>query len=126
MRRFVSDMNPTLRGFIGIALVTLVIVLLSLETTLASLYVLVRIAFFLAIAFVVYLLWRERRGDIATWSDRAQWAFYGGAAVIVADLAAFFWPGRETAGTDAAAFLVTLGLAGFAMFRVWRDEHTYG
>ena len=126
MRRFVSDMNPTLRGFIGIALVAVVIVLLSLETTLASLYILLQIAFFIAIAVVLYMLWRERRSDIAAWSSRAQWAFYGGAGVIVADLAAYFWPGRATSGLDAAAFLVTLGLAGFAMFRVWRDEHTYG
>ena len=125
MRRFLSEMNPTLRGFIGIALVALVIVLLSLETTLASLYILLQIAFFIAIAVVVYMFWRERRSDIAAWSNRAQWAFYGGAAVIVADLAAYFWPGRSTAGLDAAAFLVTLALAGFAMFRVWRDEHSY-
>jgi hypothetical protein len=121
MRRFFTDMNPTLRGFLVIALIALVIVLLSLERTLASLYLLAQIAFFIAIAFVIYLFWRERRSDIALWSNRAQAAFYGGAAVIVADLAAYFWPGRETAGLDAVAFLVTLALAGFAMFRIWRD-----
>lgn len=126
MRRFLADMNPTLRGFLGIALVALAIVVLSLQETLVSLYLLAQIAFFLAIAFVVYLFWRDRRSDISTWSTRARTAFYGAAGVIVADLTLYFWPGRVTAGLDAVAFLVTLGLAGFAMFRVWRDEHAYG
>jgi hypothetical protein len=126
VRRFWSDMNPTLRGFLIIALVAAVIVVLSLEQTLASLYLLARIAFFLAIAFVVYLFWRERRSDIATWSRRAKAVFYGAAALIVVDLGAFFWPGRTTAGLDAVAFLAVLALAGFSMWRVWHDERTYG
>lgn len=126
MRRFLADMNPTVRGFLGIALVALAIVVLSLQETLVSLYLLAQIAFFLAIAFVVYLFWRDRRSDISTWSGRARAAFYGAAGVVVADLALYFWPGRVTAGPDAVAFLVTLGLAAFAMFRVWRDEHSYG
>jgi hypothetical protein len=28
-------------------------------------------------------------------------------------------------GPDALAFLLVLGLAGFSMFRVWRDERTF-
>jgi hypothetical protein len=118
-------MNPTLRGFLIIAVIAGVIVVLSLEQTLVSLFLLARIAFFLAIAFVVYLFWRERRSDIDSWSTRAKWAFYGAGALIVADLAAFFWPGRTTAGPDALAFVLVLALAGFSMFRIWRDEHTY-
>ena len=125
MRRFFADMNPTVRGFLIIAAIAGVVVLLSLETTLASLFVIARIAFFLAIAFVVYLFWRERRSDIAGWSTRSRAGFYGAAALIVADLALYFWPGRTTAGLDALAFLLTLALAGFAMFRLWRDEHTH-
>jgi fucose 4-O-acetylase-like acetyltransferase len=126
VKRFWSEMNPTLRGFLIITLIAVVIVALSLEQTVESLYLLARIAFFLAIAFVVYLFWRERRGDISSWSRRAQLTFYGAAALIVADLAVFFWPGRETAGLDAVAFLLVLALAGFSMWRVWRDEHSYG
>jgi uncharacterized membrane protein YhhN len=126
VKRFWNDMNPTLRGFLIIAVIAAVIVALSLEQTVESLYLLARIAFFLAIAFVVYLFWRERRGDISSWSRRAQLTFYGAAALIVADLAVFFWPGRETAGLDAVAFLLVLAIAGFSMWRVWRDEHSYG
>ena len=125
MKRFFEDMNPTVRGLGIVALVALTIVVLNLYVALATVTVLLRIAFFLAIAFVLYLFWRERRSDIATWSRRAQVAFYGGAAVIIAAFAAYFWPGRSTRGLDLVAFLVTLGIAGFAMYRTWRDENTY-
>jgi hypothetical protein len=123
MRRFISDMNPFVRGLLIVALVALVIVVLQLYQTLAALQLLARIAFFLAIAFFVYLMWRERRGDIATWSLRSQAVFYGAALLIVADLGAYFLVGAS--GPDALAFLLVLGLAGFSMFRVWRDERRY-
>ena len=130
MRRLLSQINPTVRGFLIIALVALVIVVLSLEETLLALSMLLQIAFFLAIAFFVYLVWRERRGDISTWSTRAQVVFYGAALLIVANLAAAFYRGGGSlfgglAGLDAIAFLAVLALAGFSMYRVWRDERTY-
>ena len=125
MRRFFADMNPTVRGLGIVALVALAIVVLNLYVALATVSGLLRIAFFLAIAFFVYLLWRERRSDIATWPGRARLAFYGGAAVIIGSFAAYFWPGRTTRGLDLLAFVVTLGIAGFAMFRTWRDQTTY-
>jgi hypothetical protein len=118
-----SRMNPTLRGLLIIALIALGVVILNLYVALASLYVIARIAFFLAIAFFVYLLWRERREDIETWPTRAKVAFYGAALLIVVALGAFFL--RGASGPDALAFLLTLGIAGFAMWRVWRDQHTY-
>ncbi len=127
MRRFFSDMNPTVRGFLIIALIAGVVVLLSLEQTLVSLYLLARIAFFLAVAFFLFLLWRERlRHDIETWSSRPKWVFYGGAALIVVDLGVLFAYGWGVGGLSALALLVTPVLAGFSMWRVWRDEHTYG
>jgi hypothetical protein len=124
VRRFFGEINPTVRGFLIILAITGVIVALSLYQTLAALYLIARIAFFLAIAFFVFLLWRERRSDIAAWSTRSQTVFYGAAALIVADLAVFFW--RGVSGPDALAFFVVLGLSLFSMWRVWRDEHSYG
>lgn len=123
MRRLFRDMNPTLRGFLLIALAVAVIFVLQLQATLVSLFLLAQIAFFLAIAFFIFLLWRERRAEIATWSERARAVFYGAALLIVADLGAYFLV--RPSGPDALAFLLVLGLAGFAMFRVWRDERTY-
>jgi hypothetical protein len=123
MRGFGGRLNPTVRGFLLIALVALVIVVLQLQATLTALYLVAQIAFLLAIAYFVYLVWRERRSDIATWPARARVAFYGAAVLIVADIAAF-WYDRPS-GPDALAFFLVLGLAVFAMVRVWRDQRTW-
>ena len=123
MRRFFRKLNPTVRGLLIVALVAAVIVVLQLYQTLVALAVIAQIGFLLAIAFFVYLVWRERRGEISEWSARAQVAFYGAALLIVADIGAY-WLVRPS-GPDAAAFIVVLGIAGFAMVRTWRDQHTY-
>jgi hypothetical protein len=124
MRRFYSQMNPTVRGLLIVALIALVVISLNLYVTLAALYAIAGIAFFLAIAFFVYLLWRDRRQEIATWPTHAKVAFYGGALTIVVALGAYFV--GHPSGLNALAFLLILGIAGFAMWRVWRDQHTYG
>jgi Na+/melibiose symporter-like transporter len=123
MRRFFADMNPTLRGFLIIVVIVALVIVLNQQNAVVSLLLLARIAFFLAIAFFIYLLWRERRSDISTWPGRAQIAFYGGALLIVAALGVFFFSGIS--GRNALAFFLTLGLSAFAMFRTWRDQHTY-
>ncbi len=124
MRRgFFSRMNPTLRGLLIIAAIALVIVALQLELTLVALLVVARIAFILAIAFFVYLMWRERREEIGQWSLRARIVFYGAALVAVADLGANWYGGAH--GTQLLAFIAVLALCGFAMYRTWRDQHTY-
>jgi uncharacterized membrane protein YhhN len=123
MRRFLSD-HPTLRGFLIVAVIAGVVVALSLQPTLSALFLLARIAFFLAIAFFVYLVWREQRGHIALWPRRAYLAFYGAAVLAVVSLAVYFW--RGASGLDAVAFLLILALSVFSMWRVWRDQHTYG
>ena len=53
----------------------------------------------------------------------AQIAFYGGAFLIVFSLAAYFV--HHATGPSAIAFLLTLGIAGFAMWRAWKGQHTY-
>jgi len=75
LRRWFSD-HPTARGFLVIAAIALVVVVLSLESTLTAIGGLLRIAFFLAIAFFLFLLWKERRSDIETWSERGKRVFY--------------------------------------------------
>ncbi len=78
MRRFFRDMNPTVRGFGVIALIALVVVVLQLERTLTALFILARIAFFFALAYFIYLLWRDpgttsrrgRRGRGSSSTDR--------------------------------------------------------
>ena len=124
MRNAFSRMNPTLRGFLIIALIALVVVVLRLEVTLIAISMLLRIAFFLAIAFFLFLMWRERRSEIDMWSTRSKTVFYGAAVLAVVDVAALILHGFSS-GPDALAFFLVLGLCGFSMWRVWRDEHTY-
>jgi small-conductance mechanosensitive channel len=123
MRRFFRTMNPTLRGFLIIVLIVLVVMLLDLYGTLVALGVLLRIAFFLAVAFFIFLMWRERRGEIGAWDMREQVVFYGAALLIVAAIGTYFWHGFP--GYDSLGFIGVIACAGFAMFRVWRDRHTY-
>ena len=123
MGSFFSRMNPTLRGFLIIALIALVVVVLNLYNVVTSLAILLRIAFFLAVAFFVFLWWRERRSDIDVWPARARVVFYGAALLIVAALGSYFWHGLP--GYDALGFIAVLVLAAFSMWRVWRDQHTY-
>jgi fucose 4-O-acetylase-like acetyltransferase len=119
----VSRINPLVRGLLIVAAISAVIVALRLQTTLSALYLIARIAFLLAIAFFVYLLWRERRQEISFWSARARTVFYAAAILIVADLAAISFV-NET-GPDAVAFVAVLALSAFAMWRTWRDQNTY-
>jgi len=123
VRRWLSD-HPTARGFMIIALIALVVVVLSLESTLAAIGGLLRIAFLLAIAFFLFLVWRERRSDIETWSERGRRVFYAAAILAVVDVGMLI--GLGPSGPDALAFLLVLAACVYAGYRVWRDEHRYG
>ena len=121
MKRFLA--SPTVRGFALIALVAAVIVAFSLEPVLATVGGLLRIAFFLAVAFFLFLVWRDRRSDIETWGDRSKRVFYGAIALAVLDLGMLV--GLNRTGRESVAAVVVLGGCGYAGWRVWRDEHRY-
>jgi small-conductance mechanosensitive channel len=123
VRKFLAD-RPTLRGFLIIGAIVLVIMLLNLYTAALAIGMLLRIAFFLAVAFFVYLVWRERREEIATWSRREIVVFYGSALLIVAVIGLYFWRGWP--GYEELGFIAVVACSGFAMWRVWRDRHHYG
>ena len=107
-----------------IALIALVVVALNLYAAVLAIGMLLRIAFFLAIAFFIYLVWRERREEIGSWSRRERVVFYGSALLIVGALGVYFWHGLPR--YEALGFIGVLACSGFAMWRVWRDRHTYG
>jgi small-conductance mechanosensitive channel len=123
MRAFFRSMNPTVRGFLIILAIVVVVVVLQLQVTLFALLIVARIAFLLAIAFFVYLMWRERRQEIASWPARARVVFYGAAVLAVTDLAVNWYGGSH--GLQILAFVGVLVLSGLAMWRVWRDQHHY-
>ena len=123
MSRFFSRINPTLRGLLILAAIAAIVVVFQLEQTLSALLILARIAFLLAIAYFVYLIWREQREGISMWSQRAQGVFYGAAVLAVADVGVYWYGGAV--GYQVIAFVAVLALCGFAMWRTWRDQHTY-
>jgi uncharacterized membrane protein YgdD (TMEM256/DUF423 family) len=113
--------SPFVRGLAIIALISLAIVVLNLETSLATASVLLRVAFFLAVAFAAYMLWRDfGRREIAVWPARAQWVFYGAVALFVVDLGWYFV--TPLGGLDALAFFVVLGACVYAAVRTWRRQ----
>jgi hypothetical protein len=122
MRRFFSE-HTTLRGFLIIGLIALVVVVLSLESVLATVGGILKIAFFLAVAFFLFLIWRERRGDIEAWKDRSRNVFYAAVVLAVVDIGAYI--GLQPSGRDALAFFLVLGACVYAGVRIWRDEHRY-
>ena len=123
MNRFSFRINPFLRGMLILAGIAGVIVILQLEQTLVALSVIARVAFILAIAYFIFLVWRERREGISMWSQRARWVFYGAAGVAVIDVGVYWYGGAV--GYEVLAFVAVLALCGFSMWRTWRDQHTY-
>lgn len=123
MRGFFSRMNPTVRGFLIILAIVAIVVVLQLEATLQALFILARIAFILAIAYFVFLMWRERRDEISSWPTRTMIVFYGAAILAVADIGVYWYGGAH--GLQVLAFIGVLACCGFALWRTWRDQHTY-
>jgi tellurite resistance protein TehA-like permease len=121
------SLSPTIRGLAVVVLIAGLVTALRLENTLAALFVVVRIAFVLAIAYTLYVLWRSRREEISTWSRRARAVFYGAAILALVDVALAFAPlDYPSGGLEALVFFAVLAACAFSMWRVWRDEHTYG
>jgi hypothetical protein len=115
--------SPFVRGMVGIAVLSAVIVALSLEESLSTARALLGVAFFLAIAFFLFLLWRERRSDIETWPDRARWTFYGAILLAVVDVGVYLGVGAN--GPESVAFILVLAACAWAVWRTWRDQHHY-
>ena len=121
MRRFFE--NRTARGLAIVALIAVVVVVFSLEPVLAVTGGLIRIGFFLAIAFFLFLVWRERRSDLEAWSDRSRRVFYAAIGLAVVDIGAAV--GLSPSGGDVTAFFLVLGCCAWAILSTWRAEHRY-
>src|SRR5689334_22675066 len=109
MRRFVADMNPTVRGFAIIAAISAGIVALGAYSAITQVSVLLQVLFVVVVGIFVYTTWRERRHEIELWPLRARTAFYGAAALVLGDIAAFWY--RRPAGGSALAFFLVLGIS---------------
>jgi hypothetical protein len=123
MRRFWNRIPPLARGLGIVALVAAAVVVLSLEEVVATVGGLLSIAFFLAVAFFLFLLWRERRGDLEVWSDWNRRLFY--LAIVLAVVAIGMAIGLGVPGRDAFALVAVLAACAYVIVRVWRLEHRY-
>ena len=121
-----SRINPTLRGFLIIIVIAGVITLLNLQIALNSLLLIAQVAFFLAIAFFLYLLWRDRRDEIGTWGTRARVVFYGAVVLAVANLGVAIATAYPDGGLQTLGFIGVFVACGYSLWRIWRQEHTYG
>jgi uncharacterized membrane protein YkgB len=121
VRRLWDRIPPLARGLGIVALIALVVVVLSLQPVVATVSGLVSIAFFLAIAFFLFLMWRERRGDFEVWSEWNRRVFYGAIVLAVVDVGMFI--GLDPSGRDALVFFLVLGACAWVLVRVWRTEH---
>jgi small-conductance mechanosensitive channel len=123
MSRFFSRINPFVRGLLILAAIAGLVVVFQLEQTLIALRTIFNIVFVLAIAYFIFLVWRERREGIAMWPQRARTVFYGAAILAVVDVGVYWYGGAV--GYQILAFVAILALCGIAMWRTWRDQHTY-
>ena len=124
MRRLWERIPPLVRAFGIVALIAGIVVVLSLEPVLAAIGGILQIAFYLAVAFFLFLVWRERRGDLEAWSDWNRRLFYAAIALAVADVGLAIGLGFPS-GVGAFAFVVVLLACAFVVVRVWRIEHRY-
>ena len=117
-------MPPLARGIAIVAAIALVVVVLSLEPVVATVGGILQIAFFLAIALFLFLVWRERRGDLEAWSGWNRKLFY--AAIVLAVVAVGLVIGYGLPESrDALALVAVLGACAYVIVRVWRAEHRY-
>ena len=120
--------NATLRGFLVILLVAAAITASGQAGAvgLGLVFLILQIAFVVVIAIVLFRLWRRNREEISTWPRRARLVFYGAAALAFVNLVAAFFPGWPSGGLEALVFFLVLAACGYAMWRVWQEQHSYG
>ena len=119
-------MSSTLRNFLILIGIAALITAFQLQAGLGAILLFLRILFLVLVGFIILQLWRGHREEISMWSRRARVVFYAAAALAVANVGAAFssiWP---VGGLETLIFFLVLAAALFAMWRVWRDERTYG
>jgi hypothetical protein len=121
VRKLWDRIPPFARGMGLITLAAIVVIVFSLEPVLATVGGLLQIAFLLAIAFFLFLVWRERRGDLEAWSEWNRRLFYAAIGLLVLDVGMLI--GLAPSGRDALAFFLVLGACVWTLVRVWRTEH---
>jgi drug/metabolite transporter (DMT)-like permease len=109
-----------------IALVALALVVLpGGGSALNVVLTLLSVAFFVAIAFVVYRMFRQYRVEIETLAPRTRLALYGSIALA---LLTFTATSRlfDSGGFGVLAWLALLAMASYGVYWVWTQYRAYG
>jgi hypothetical protein len=115
------NVSPFLRNLAILAIIAVVIVLLNFEVALATVGVLIRLAFFIVIGVVAYFFWRDiGRREIDTWPTRSSRVFYAAIGLGVVDLG--WWMFGHPNGRNALIFFVVAGVCIYVAVRTWRDQ----
>jgi uncharacterized protein involved in cysteine biosynthesis len=108
-----------------VALVALVFVVLpGGDATLDVVLTILTLAFFTAIAFLAYRLFRQYRFEIETLPDSQRLALYGSLGLALVTLTA---TNRllDTGGLGLLAWIAMLGLASYGLYWVWMRYRSY-
>ncbi len=117
-------MSPFIRNLGILALVAVAIVVLNAETALATASILLKVAFFIVIAVVLYMFWRDvARHEIETWGDRQMRVFYAAVALLIVD--AGWWIVRSPSGRNALISIVVAAICAYVGFSTWREQKRY-
>ena len=124
MRGLWDRIPPLVRSFAIVAVIAAVVIVLSLEPVVATVGGILQIAFFLAVALFLFMVWRERRGDLEAWSDWNRKLFYGAVVLAVVAIGLALGYGLPES-RDAFALVAVIGLCVYVIVRIWRIEHRY-
>jgi hypothetical protein len=124
MRNLWDRIPPLARGLGIVAVIAVVVVMLSLEPVVATVGGILRIAFYLAIALFLFMVWRERRGDLEAWSEWNRKLFYGAVVLGVVAIGLAIGYGLPES-RDAFALVAVIGACAYVIVRIWRIEHRY-
>jgi hypothetical protein len=119
------NISPSLRAFGILVLIAAAITAFQLGFGLVVILRFLQVLFLVAIAYVLFVLWRRNREDIAMWSARTRVVFYGGAALAIGAVAVAFTPWFPNSGLETVICIAAVAAGVFGMWRAWRDEHTY-
>ena len=109
-----------------VALVALVFVVLpNGGAVLDVVLTVITIAFFVAIAYLAYRLFRQYRFELESLPDRQRLALYGSLGLA---LVTFTATNRmfDTGGLGVLAWFALLGLASYGIYWVWTQYRSYG